>query len=896
MMGPLASLSPSPVHAAGFINVALRWSPNGPTINQTVTFNGNWTGGSGPFTYTLGFGDGTLNSTGTVATAGNMGTIGPITHSYSSAGPFAIGLTVTDNLAQNKGTSKQLGFSIRGYLVTDFTFSPSTPNFGDNVSFTATISNGTRSLAGTYNFTLGWNFGDGTLSTVKFSASSVPATRVTSHRVHASAMVVFHLTVTDSFGQSSGLVSNSVMMGGLLGIDCGYGSIQAVMNATGYPGPDGTDNTGKALLPTLDRNCDWAGSPDIPFGGTQLQPLVTDNPTQTLGPSCCSSPTKGGGFTADIPYVQGGPDSNVGSFDVTVSWDPKILSAVEFDQGGLVWSGGNAFTATNTIDNSVGNAELSQALIVSPSTVSGNLTLFRIRFDVVGIGKTGLTVSGTVGGSTHVSLPHATIQSNFNSTVIPDIIATTTLGYSASWTLSPNPALPGSPTSFVATASCPGCTAPFTYQWSFNSTQGYPDTTCLPACSQAVEATGQSVSVTLPGSNFAGHRVTLIVTDAAGHVAEATRRLPLSVPKVTSPATLPVGTAGSLTAQWLGGLPPYSGTTGAVGVKWVLCNSTPVPQGICSNPIPSTSTTSAQAQTISNTYRFSGLYTESVTVTDTTATQIPVTTIYPGNQAVASTTFQVNVTGSPSAYTVAITTNATSAPLAGETLSVTATIAYDANYPPAAQSSQFKITFMFGDGTTKTLPSSGKIANVNHLFGSSATYPIIVIAQELSSNSLAKIQETGFYFPPLAGTISPSNSSPGIGETVTFTAAGAGGMPPYTYSWNFGDGTTATGSSPTHSYNSAGTYTVTLTVTDAAGRTTTSTQSVVVGAGGGGLPLYLIIGAGVAAAAVAIGALLFIRSRRRPVTVTIGRPTTSSPPKRNSSYPNGVLSFSQSSR
>src|SRR5437867_11238080 len=51
-----------------------------------------------------------------------------------------------------------------------------------------------------------------------------------------------------------------------LGIDCGYGSNEVIANATGTPGPDGTDSHGNALNPTFEA-CTWAGSPDIPFGG-----------------------------------------------------------------------------------------------------------------------------------------------------------------------------------------------------------------------------------------------------------------------------------------------------------------------------------------------------------------------------------------------------------------------------------------------------------------------------------------------------------------------------------------------------------------------------------------------------------------------------------------------------
>src|SRR5260370_5145345 len=158
-----------------------------------------------------------------------------------------------------------------------------------------------------------------------------------------------------------------------LGIDCGYGSNESVANVTGYPGPDGAQSAGNGGIPTLDTSCSWAGSPDIPLGGTQLQPLVSDNPTVTSGTSCCAAPSKGGGFTAEVVFVQNST-SVINGFDITLSWDTKILNAVEFDQGGTPFGAGcpapstcSSFTATNIIDNTAGMAERSQAILAPPA-------------------------------------------------------------------------------------------------------------------------------------------------------------------------------------------------------------------------------------------------------------------------------------------------------------------------------------------------------------------------------------------------------------------------------------------------------------------------------------------------------------------------------------------------
>src|SRR5260370_12087100 len=242
--------------------------------------------------------------------------------------------------------------------------------------------------------------------------------------MRASGKVTTTMLVSGTFGDSTApAVAHEISAGGLLGIDCGYGSNEAMQNATGYFGPDGSLASGNAGIPTLDSSCSWAGSPDQFLFGTQLLPLVSDSPQFTSGSSCCTF--KGGGFTAEIVYVQGGP-SKINGFDVTLSWNPKILFALEFDQGGLPWFDGNSFTGTSTIDNTLGTAQLTQSILAPPAPsayISGNVTLFRIRFDVVGIGTTSLTISNDLlidADSPPNNLPPPIIQGSFTTSNIPN--------------------------------------------------------------------------------------------------------------------------------------------------------------------------------------------------------------------------------------------------------------------------------------------------------------------------------------------------------------------------------------------------------------------------------------------------------------------------------------------
>jgi PKD repeat protein len=847
-LSPAGLLGLAPVHGVNFISVTITYAPIGPKINDTVSITGTWAGGSGTYNFTWGFGDGSPNATVT-ATNPLTGTSDTRQHQYSKAGSYLVGLTICDVGCLSRGKTA-ISLPIRGSLTTSFSISPSTIYFGDPVTLSGTVSNGTRTLHGTYNYTFNWDFGDGGKASQQVVTASLPATSTVTHNLRASTQVSISLMVNDSFGQT-GSATQTINVGGLLGIDCGYGSNEAAANVTGTPVPDGADSTGNALKPTLDASCTWAGSPDIPSGGTQLQPLVSDNPTISPG-------FQGGGFTAEVVYVQGASSSLL-AFDLIISWDPKILNAVEFDEGGLPFST-NSFTPVSIIDNSAGTAELSQATL--GTSISGNVTLFRIRFDVVGVGTTSLSISQELLKNPNItgSLPHRTIQGSFISSNIPDLIWSqghppVTLGYSVSWTYSPNPLKPGSPMTLTATATCGQCTGTLTYEWDVDSVQGYPDPSAPPP---TVEVSGNPASITVPTATLLGHRVTLIVNDTAGHVAEATRRLPLTV-TIASPGSLQVGALGSFSAEWLGGIPPYTGTNTQVGVKWSLCNGTGTTQTICTNPNPVFASQPGQINTVSNTYMWAGVFTGTVSVTDTAEPQIP------SGPTTAGASFQVNVTGTPQAFTVALATNATSGSVARNNVMVNASVAYNAGYYGPARSRSFTYTFIFGDGNTTIIQNKGLAISIYHNFTSAGTYSITVTAQETASNSLAKIEETGFsqvaVLNPVAGTFQINPSAIVSGQSISFTATGSGGQPPYTYSWDFGDGSTGTGASATHTYASSGTYTVKLTVTDSQGRTFTSTQTVVVNTSA---TFYIELGAGIAvAAAAAIAGLLFLRKRKK---------------------------------
>ncbi len=451
----------------------------------------------------------------------------------------------------------------------------------------------------------------------------------------------------------------------ILGIDCGYGSRQAVLDpVSGLPVGDGL----------LDTSCTWAGDVD---GDGAFDPLVGDNPTFFAGGA-------GGGFTAEI-LAQGLPAS-VNGFDITLSYDARFLDAVKFDQTGLPFNG--AFTVQSTIDHANGVVRLAQVLLAG--SVSGNVILFKLRFDVVGVGTSPLTISQDV-ITNPGAVPHKTQQASLNSADVFDPGGL--LGWQVSWKFSPNPEVPGSPLTFTAVASCPGCGI-LTYDWDLDSD---PVTANL---------AGNPAVTTAPPPIV--HRVALTVSDGVSAVM-AVRRLPLTV-AVTGPSSIAVGASGTWNGLWLGGYSTWSGT-------WRFCPGVgTTANAICHKPAPTTGTLTTQTntQTLNSlvvplgAYHFGGVYTDTLRITDSQGTVAPQV----GASVSVTATFFVNVTGTPLAYTVTVVPSNTN-PRSGDLVTYTVTVAYASTYPTLIgttnpRSSFFDISLDFGDLTTQSFNSALK--------------------------------------------------------------------------------------------------------------------------------------------------------------------------------------------
>src|SRR6266571_4484912 len=705
-------------------------------------------------------------------------------------------------------------------LVADFSASPSPALPGALVTFTSTFSGGTAP------FSFAWNFNDTT------SATGNPATHsFTLPAPPAPRDFNVSLTVTDSSAPPQVVkVAHIITITNLeVGINCGLGSREGIAitvthgpGETAPPPPISGDHN-------LQTTCTWAGdantqiAPDpvvCPGLGCTSEPLVSDLPEGF------PVPNYGGGFNVEVRVLNlnatlGGPDK-IDGFDATVAFNPHILSAVSFDQVGLVFdpnspppgSGGISKLA-NVIDNNIGTARLAQTIlgVSTGGDTQGGLTLFRVRFDVVGVGISPLTLQNDQVTRPSI-VPHASQSASFDAQSFWDPSALG-LAWTASWSFSPNPEIAGSPITFTATASCLTCTLPLTFRWDFGSRNN-----------GTFDATGASVTIPTPPTGFAISRVILNITDSAATPNEvaAVRRLPLVVATATGPATLAKGTAGTFAETWVGGITPYTAT-------WRFCpgSTSPSELRVCNAP---TSTTGgiAQSSSVPVTYNFAGVFTNTITVKDTAAGG------YSGG--IVSQTILTTVTGTPAAYTVTTRSNSTNAPV-NTPVKISATMAYDSTYPAYSKAADTVVngtapafgTSLKTDPKIKfcdTIAVGGNcVSTGNGVWGPTEWVFYDTANSGIAANAVVLYQGSA---PRPTGTLSTRDTHfRFIGALATFTQGNqviydvnANGIYDASFqaSFNFGDGsatTTITGGftiNATHTYTTANTYTVSVSVTE----------------------------------------------------------------------------------
>src|SRR5213592_4934697 len=145
-----ANATPMAEFFAPPLSAIFSYNPSSPQVGQQVTFSASASGGTTPYSFSWSFGDGA------------SGTGSSTTHTYSSAGTFNVVLTVKDSSSPQQTATSQQSVSVSSpppSLTASFVYSPSTPQVGQQVTFTASVSGGTAP------YTDGWSFGDGSTGT-----------------------------------------------------------------------------------------------------------------------------------------------------------------------------------------------------------------------------------------------------------------------------------------------------------------------------------------------------------------------------------------------------------------------------------------------------------------------------------------------------------------------------------------------------------------------------------------------------------------------------------------------------------------------------------------------------------------------------------------------------------
>src|SRR5436190_1539070 len=112
----------------------------------------------------------------------------------------------------------------------------------------------------------------------------------------------------------------------------------------------------------------------------------------------------------------------------------------------------------------------------------------------------------------------------------------------------------------------------------------------------------------------------------------------------------------------------------------------------------------------------------------------------------------------------------------------------------------------FGDG------SISQQQNPTKQYAASGSYSVtLTLARGTETASVSKtnvVTASSPTVPPVVAAFDAGNTSPIVGENVTFTDRSTGS--PANWTWSFGDGATSTAQNPVHAYNAPGSYTVML--------------------------------------------------------------------------------------
>jgi len=691
------------------LTTSFTFSPSSPQVNQEVTFTATASGGTAPYTFSWSFGDGTNGNGATV------------THTYVKAGSYIVALTTKDSGSPQQTATAQQSLTVTNPpppLTSSFSYSPSSPQTGQQVTFTASASGGTPA------YVFSWSFGDTSTGT----GASV------THSYSSAGTFVVILTVKDSGSPQQTATSQ-----------------QSVTVANSPPPPLTASFTYSPTSPQITQQVTFSGSAS---GGTSPYSFSWSfgDGLNGAGATVSHAYSAAGTFTVILTVKDGGiPQQTATSQQsVTITSPPPTLTA-SFTYNPSSPQVGQQITFTAFASG--GTAPYTYSWIFGDGSTGTGAT---VTHSYSSAGTFTVILKVTDSGS-----PRQGSNSQQSLTVVSSPPA-----LSASLSYSPTSPQAGQTITFTGSAS--GGASPYTYSWNFGD-----------------GSTGTGASSTHTYSSAGTFTVILTVKDSSSPQQTATSQQALTVTSPRPPLTTSFSYTPSspeatqqttFTASASGGTTPYS-------FNWSFGDGG---TGTGSSP--------------SHTYQTTGSYPVALTVTDS-------------NGQKTSTTQTVTVVSPPPPPLTTSFTFSPSTPDAGQSVSFTGS---------ASEGTQpYQYSWDFGDVGT------GSGSSPSHTYQSSGSYTVTLTVTD-AGGQVAKASQTITVNAALSAsfTYSPSNPLPLL--AVTFTASASGGSSPYTYSWDFGDGTTATGASVSHSYLLPGSYTVTLTVKDANGQTVTTSQTITV--------------------------------------------------------------------
>src|SRR5881396_702319 len=684
-----ANATPMAEFFAPPLSAIFSYNPSSPQVGQQVTFSASASGGTTPYSFSWSFGDGA------------SGTGSSTSHTYSSAGTFNVVLTVKDSSSPQQTATSQQSVSVSSPppgLTASFVYSPSSPQIGQQVTFTASASGGTAP------YTDSWSFGKGSSAT---------------HTYSSAGSFTVTLTVKDS-----GVPQQTV-------------TSQKTVTVTSPPPPLSASFTYSPSSPQVGQTVSFTGSAS---GGTSPYSY-----SWSFGDG-----STGTGSSVTHTYA------STGSFTIvlTVSDSSSPQQTTTSQQSITVSSTPPALTASFTYSPS--SPQAGQQVTFTASA-SGGTTPYTFSWSF-GDGSTGtgssVTHSYSSPGSFTVTLtvkdsssPQQTASSQHTVTVSSASPTLTT-----SFTYSPSSPEVGQQVTFTATVS--GGTSPYSYSWNFGD-----------------GATGTGSSVAHAYTSAGTFIVALTVKDSGSpqQTASSQQSITVSNPPPTltasftySPSSPQAGQQVTFTASAIGGTTPYT-------FSWSFGDG-------------STGTGSS----VTHSYSSFGSFTVTLTVKDSSS---------PQQTATSQNTVTVS---SPPPTLAASFTFSPSSPQAGQQVTFAASA--------TGGTTPYSYTWTFGDGST------GTGSSVTHTYSSAGSYTVTLTAKDSGSpQQTATSQNTVTVTsppPPLSASFTYSPSSPLPLLPVTFDASASGGTQPYSYRWDFGDGSTGSRQSVSHSYLLLPSYTV----------------------------------------------------------------------------------------